>query len=309
MPAVCRSHIGRGLFITQKVWYETRNKNSWRLRTCALSKRAKRTSGFLAPNHFCHVKKYSYVVDKILHSFERNRNSRLTLNFRISHVGNLFLPLALIQKPWSCPWLLSSFQNIHQIHQEILLVLPSEYIKNLTTRCGSSPCWCEVKLPLPLARSAVSRHRRLPFQSPRICWKCIRSCCPCSELSRVSQSQVAWKPKASWWNMKPCGLVSAAPVASCLFLQYTSSFPSLDLCHCSSFFSRYHHGLLTLCPLFRSRLLSKACLGRSRLLSEPSTHTTLRSPLLFPDPICNRFSSLFSVFHISMQIAQGPGLG
>lgn len=89
--------------------------------------------------------------------------------------------------------------------------------------------------------------------------------------------------------MKPFGLVSAAPVASCLFLQYTSSFPSLDLCHCSSFFSRYHHGLLTLRPLFRSRLLSKACLGWSRLLSDPSTHATLRSPLLFHDPICNKF--------------------
>lgn len=225
----------------------------------------------------------------------------MTLNFLISHVGNLFLPLALIQKPWSCPWLLSAFQNTHQIRQETLLDLLSEYIKNLTTRCGSSLCWCVVNPPLPLARPTVSRHRRLPFQNPRIC-------CPCSQLSRLSQSQVSWKPKASWWNLKPFGLVPAAPVASCLFLQYTSSFPSLDLCHFSSFFSRYHHGLLTLRPLFRSRLPSKACLGWSRLLSETAIHTTLHSPLLFHDPVCDRFSSLFSAFHISMQIAQGPGL-
>lgn len=232
----------------------------------------------------------------------------MTLNFLISRVGNLFLPLALIQKPWSCPWLLSSFQNTHQIHQEILLDLPSEYIKNLTTHCGSSLCWCVVNPPLPLARSTVSRHRRLPFQNPRICWKCIRSCCPCSQLSRVSQSQVAWKPKASWWNLKPFGLVPAAPVASCLFLQYTSSFPSLDLCHGSSFFSRYHYGLLTLRPLFRSRLLSKACLEWSGLLSETSIHTTLHSPLLFHDPIRDRFPSLFFAFHISMRLHKDQDL-
>lgn len=102
--------------------------------------------------------------------------------------------------------------NPHLVHQEILLVLPSDstqcdhflwvFTVLLESNCHSLPRTAAVTVSLRAFRVTSPESGTLEAESGHFAL--------CSQLSRVSQSQVAWKPKASWWTMKHSGLNPAA---------------------------------------------------------------------------------------------------
>lgn len=89
------------------------------------------TSCFPAPADFCLVKSADNHWPHLLVFWEKMKV--WIIKPSDFECWQLLSSTCLSQKLFSCPWLLSSFQNPHLIHLEILLALPSKYIQNLIT--------------------------------------------------------------------------------------------------------------------------------------------------------------------------------